>query len=60
MKVHSSLGPGLLESVYELCMVTIVKSRVEAERQIALPVRYDEAEIEGGFRVDILVGNLVS
>ncbi len=60
MKVHSSLGPGLLESVYELCMVhELSKSELKAERQIALPVRYDESEIEGGFRVDILVEDSV-
>lgn len=60
MKVHTSLGPGLLESVYELCLVhELSKSGLKAERQVALPVRYDGLEINGGFRVDILVGGLV-
>ncbi len=60
MKVHTSLGPGLLESVYELCLVhELSKSGLKAERQVALPVRYDGLEINGGFRVDVLVDDLV-
>ena len=60
MAVHSALGPGLLESVYELCLVReLSKAALRAERQIALPVRYDDAEINGGFRIDILVDGLV-
>ena len=60
MKVHTSLGPGLLERVYELCLVhELSKSGWKAERQVALPVRYDGLEINGGFRVDILVESLV-
>jgi GxxExxY protein len=60
MKVHSSLGSGLLESVYELCLAhELSNSGLRTERQVALPVRYDGIEIEGGFRVDILVEGLV-
>ena len=60
MKVHTSLGPGLLESVYELCLVQeLSKNGLKVERQVALPVRYDGLEINGGFRVDILVESLV-
>jgi GxxExxY protein len=60
MKVHSSLGSGLLESVYELCLAhELSSSGLRTERQVALPVRYDGIEIEGGFRVDILVEGLV-
>jgi GxxExxY protein len=60
MKVHSSLGPGLLESVYELCLAhELSSSGLRTERQVALPVCYDGLEIEGGFRVDILVEGLV-
>ena len=60
LTVHSALGPGLLESVYELCLVhELSKNRLKAERQVALPVRYDNVEIDGGFRVDILVEGLV-
>ena len=60
MKVHTALGPGLLESVYELCLVhELLKGGLKAERQVALPVRYGGLEIDGGFRVDMLVGGLV-
>ena len=60
MAVHSALGPGLLESVYELCLVhELSKAGLKAERQVALPVRYGGLEIDGGFRVDMLVGDLV-
>ena len=60
MTVHTALGPGLLESVYELCLVhELSKGGLKAERQIALPVRYGGLEIDGGFRVDMLVGDLV-
>jgi GxxExxY protein len=60
MKVHTSLGPGLLESVYELCLAhELSKIGMKATRQTALPVCYDGLEIEGGFRVDLVVENLV-
>ena len=60
MKVHTALGPGLLESVYELCLVhELSKGGLKAERQVALPVRYGGLEIDGGFRVDMLVEDLV-
>ncbi len=60
MKVHTSLGPGLLESVYELCLVhELSRCGLKSERQVALPVRYDGLEINGGFRLDVLVEGLV-
>ena len=60
MKVHTSLGPGLLESVYELCLVhELSKMGIKASRQVALPVRYDGIEIEGGFRVDLVIEDQV-
>jgi GxxExxY protein len=55
-KVHKALGPGLLESVYEVCLVhELTKSRIFAERQVSLPVVYDELKLEAGFRIDVLV-----
>ena len=60
LTVHSALGPGLLESVYELCLVhELSKGGLKVERQVALPVRYGDLDIDGGFRVDILVEGLV-
>ena len=55
-KVHETLGPGLLESVYEVCLMhELTKSGVHAERQVPLPVIYDELKLEAGFRIDLLV-----
>jgi GxxExxY protein len=55
-KVHKTLGPGLLESVYEVCLVhELTKSGIIAERQVPLPVVYDELKLEAGFRVDVFV-----
>ncbi len=55
-KVHSSLGPGLLESVYEICLThELRKQGIHAERQVTIPVVYDGIELEGGLRIDLLV-----
>ncbi|MFL6336898.1 MAG: GxxExxY protein [Pyrinomonadaceae bacterium] len=55
-KVHNTLGPGLLESVYEVCLVhELTKMGINSERQVALPVVYDELKLEAGFRIDVLV-----
>jgi GxxExxY protein len=55
-KVHSSLGAGLLESVYETCLAhELVKRGLFVERQAALPIEYDGVKIEGGLRIDLLV-----
>ena len=60
MKVHSGLGPGLLESVYEACLVHELKRQgLKVGRQISLPVEYDGQQIEAGFRIDILVADKV-
>lgn len=59
-KVHSALGPGLLESVYENALAYEVQNQgLEAQTQVAVPVTYDEMEFEQGFRMDILVGRKV-
>src|SRR5215207_6606877 len=55
-KVHETLGPGLLESVYEVCLVhELTKMGMYSERQVPLPVVYDELKLEAGFRIDVLV-----
>lgn len=55
-QVHSVLGPGLLESVYETCLVhELSKKGIKCERQVELPVVYDGLKIEQGFRIDLLV-----
>ena len=61
VKVHQELGPGLLESVYQACMVIEFQKRgIEAESEVPVPIYYaGEAVNEEGFRIDILVENLV-
>ena len=55
-KVHKSLGPGLLESAYEACLIHEVRKRgLKVENQKLLPVHYDEMEIEAGYRIDLMI-----
>jgi len=55
-KVHSALGPGLLESTYEVCLeYELRKMGYKVERQKPLPVIYDEIELDAGYRIDLLV-----
>jgi GxxExxY protein len=60
MRIHSTLGPGLLESAYEGCMVHELRKRgFVALPQVALPVFYDGIQIEVGYRIDLLVEDSV-
>jgi GxxExxY protein len=60
MKVHSALGPGLLESSYEACLLhELRKSNVKVLSQVSLPVFYDGVEIDAGYRIDLMVENRV-
>jgi len=55
---HAALGPGLLESVYEVCMAhELAKNGLSVARQVPLPVVYDELKLDAGFRLDLLVEN---
>ena len=55
-KLHQTLGPGLLESVYEACLShSLAKRGLVVERQRLIPVRYDGITLDEGFRADILV-----
>jgi GxxExxY protein len=54
--VHSALGPGLLESVYEACLAyEIKKLGLNAETQVVVPVKYQDVYVETGLRLDIWV-----
>jgi GxxExxY protein len=56
MKVHSVLGPGLLESAYEACLeYELVLAGLEVRRQLYVPVEYDGVELDCGYRIDLLV-----
>jgi GxxExxY protein len=58
--VHNCLGPGLLESVYEQCLLLELNSRnLKVERQVAVPVTYRGTLIEAGFRMDMVVEKLI-
>ena len=58
--VHSNLGPGLLENVYEQCLAhELTKRGLRLQRQLALPVIYDEIRLDAGLRIDMLVEDSV-
>ena len=60
LKIHRALGPGLLESVYETCLLYELQKRgLLAQRQVLIPVRYEDFTIDNGYRVDLLVGDRV-
>jgi GxxExxY protein len=60
LKVHSALGPGLLESAYEACLAhELRKAGLRVETQVGLPVVYDGIKLDLGYRIDILVNDLV-
>lgn len=60
MKVHSALGPGLLESAYEACLLhELHKRNMKALSQVLLPVSFDGLTIDLGYRVDLLVEDVV-
>ncbi|MDA3928535.1 MAG: GxxExxY protein [Prolixibacteraceae bacterium] len=55
-KVHSELGPGLLESTYEVCLeYELLNLGFKVERQKALPLVYDKIKLDAGYRIDLLV-----
>jgi|SRR5215831_7601312 len=60
MKVHTALGPGLLESAYEGCLKhELTKRGLKVQSQVTLPVIYDGVRIDVGYRIDLLVEDAV-
>jgi GxxExxY protein len=60
MRVHRRLGPGLLESVYERCLChELDKSGIAFQRQVSLPVLYDDVLLDCGYIADIIVDSQV-
>ena len=60
-EVHSTLGPGLLESAYEECLFyELSQCNLLVERQKALPIIYKRIKVDAGYRLDIVVNNCVS
>lgn len=60
IEVHKNLGPGLLESAYEECLVfELNKTGLKVDRQLAVSVVYKDIKLDCGYRLDILVENTV-
>jgi GxxExxY protein len=60
IEIHRTLGPGLLESAYEACLIYELRLRkLKVEPQKALPVFYKDVHLDCGYRVDIAVENRV-
>ena len=56
LKVHRTLGPGLLESAYEECMLyELSKYNLKIEKQKCLPLIYEEVQLEAGYRIDLMI-----
>lgn len=59
-KIHTQLGPGLLESVYEVVLAhELRKAGLQVERQVSIPIIYDGLKFDEGFRADLLAGDKV-
>ena len=60
IEVHRTLGPGLLESVYENCLLYELEEKgIFVERQVELPIEYKDKNLEVGYKIDLLVENKV-
>ena len=60
IKVHKNLGPGLLESAYEECLFyELKKLNLSVEKQKPMPLIYEDVKLDIGYRIDLLVENLV-
>jgi GxxExxY protein len=58
--VHKRFGPGLLESVHQACLAAELRKRgFTVLREVMVPIHYDGMELEEGFRLDLLVNDLV-
>ncbi|PWH85462.1 GxxExxY protein [Brumimicrobium oceani] len=56
IEVHSALGPGLLESAYQQCLIyELEKIRLGVEKEVKMPITYKEIRIHQGYRIDLLV-----
>lgn len=60
IEVHKHLGPGLLESTYEVCLAfELAEAGLNVQRQVALPVEYKSHTLDAGCRIDLLVEDSV-
>ena len=60
IEVHKILGPGLLESAYQNCLIfELKKAGFKVEKEISLPITYKSIELDHGYRIDLLVNNQI-
>ena len=60
IEVHKQLGPGLLESAYQECMLyELVKSELKVEKETPVPITYKEIKLNQGYRIDLLVEGII-
>ena len=60
IKVHKALGPGLLESAYQVCFAYELRNRgLQVDCEVSQPVQYEAIQFEAGYRIDMLVDGLV-
>ena len=56
IEVHSALGPGLLESAYQECLLFELRDRgLEVKKEVPMPIKYRSVELDQGYRMDLLV-----
>jgi len=59
-RVHKSLGPGLLEKIYEVCFChELAKKGISYQRQVYLPIHYDGLMFDEGLRMDVFIEQLI-
>ncbi|PKP09759.1 MAG: GxxExxY protein [Bacteroidetes bacterium HGW-Bacteroidetes-4] len=60
IEVHKQLGPGLLESAYQECLLyELREANLKVEKEVALPIVYKEVKLDHGYRIDLLVEDKV-
>jgi GxxExxY protein len=60
VQIHRDLGHGLLETVYEVVLLHALRRRgLQVDRQVSVPIRYEEIRFDEGFRVDLMIENKV-
>lgn len=60
LRVHSALGPGLLESAYQKCMeYELRKDGLKVECEVLLPITYEKIQIDAGYRIDMMVNDSI-
>ena len=60
LKVHSAVGPGLLESAYDACLLyELEKRELRVRRQVLVPLRYEDLTVDSGYRADLVVDRVV-